>query len=186
MTSDALTPSVRERHPLVFWLGEFPSRALVFLACIFLFVMMAGTFVDVGGRYFLNSPLPASAELTSFIMPAMIFCALPLICFREENVTIDLLDAFVPLRAKRVQGFVVNSISTVAMAFMAWRLYDRYLNHKEFEEVTDELFMSLWPFSLMMTILTMVATIVLLANAIGYLVNAKIHPSLNDHGETDV
>jgi TRAP-type C4-dicarboxylate transport system permease small subunit len=177
MTSEALTPSMRENKSLVYWLGDIPSRALVFLACIFLFVMMTGTFIDVAGRYLFNSPLPASAELTAFIMPAMIFCALPLVCFREENVTIDLLDAFVPSGAKRMQGFIVSLISAATMAFMSWRLYAKFSSHFEYEEVTDELFMSLWPFSLGISILAAIATLALLANAFGYAMNLKTHPS---------
>jgi len=177
MTDDAQPVTARDRNPLVSLLGRWPSRVLAVLSCIFLFAMMAGTFIDVAGRYLFNSPLPASAELISFTMPAMIFCALPLVCFREDNVTIDLLDAFVPKGLRRLQGVFVNLLSGVAMVFMAWRIWMKYLDHVEYEDVTDELFMPLWPFSMGMAILAVVAAVALFANVIAYIVRERSHPT---------
>jgi TRAP-type transport system small permease protein len=141
-----------------------PSRTLALVSCSILFIMMLLTFVDVTGRYIFNSPLPALHEIISFMMPGLIFCILPLVCSKEEHVTIDLLDAFVPKRVKRLQAIFVNLISSGAMFFLAWRLAEKSAAHFEYGEVTDDLYLILWPFSLLIAVLSAIAAIALLSN----------------------
>jgi TRAP-type C4-dicarboxylate transport system permease small subunit len=167
------------QNPVSFWLGKVPSHALGIVSCALLFLMMLVTFIDVGGRYLFSSPLPAAYELISLIMPGIIFCALPFVCHRESHVTIDLLDFLVSASARRWQGFLVSLFSTLAMGFITYRLYVRYFDHRRFGEVTDELFLPLWPFSLTMSILCGIATLALLANAYAYLTNRM--PGSSEH-----
>jgi TRAP-type C4-dicarboxylate transport system permease small subunit len=148
-----------------------PSRALALVSCSILFIMMLLTFVDVTGRYIFNSPLPALHEIISFMMPGLIFCILPLVCSKEEHVTIDLLDTFVPKRVKRVQAIFVNLISSGAMFFLAWRLAEKSAAHFEYGEVTDDLYLILWPFSLLIAVLSAIAAIALLSNTYSYIFN---------------
>jgi hypothetical protein len=75
-----------------------------------------------------------------------------------------------------VQGFVVNLISTGVLGFISYRLFARFQDHKRFGEVTDELFLSLWPFSLTMSILCAIATLALLANTVDYLTGRHVVP----------
>ena len=146
------------------------------VAAVLLFCMMVLTFIDVAGRYVFSSPLPAAYELISLIMPAIIFCALPYVGYRENHVTIDLLDIFLSPTVKRWQGFVVNLVSAVALGFIAYRLFARFQDHKRFGEVTDELFLPLWPFSLIMSILCAIATLALIANTVDYLTGRHLAP----------
>jgi TRAP-type C4-dicarboxylate transport system permease small subunit len=146
-----------------------PSRTLALVSCSILFIMMLLTFVDVTGRYIFNSPLPALHEIISFMMPGLIFCILPLVCSKEEHVTIDLLDAFVPKRVKRLQAIFVNLISSGAMFFLAWRLAEKSATHFEYGEVTDDLYLILWPFSLLIAALSAIAAIALLSNTFNYI-----------------
>jgi TRAP-type C4-dicarboxylate transport system permease small subunit len=148
-----------------------PSRTLALVSCSILFIMMLLTFVDVTGRYIFNSPLPALHEIISFMMPGLIFCILPLVCSKEEHVTIDLLDTFVPKRVKRVQAIFVNLISSGAMFFLAWRLAEKSAAHFEYGEVTDDLYLILWPFSLLIAVLSAIAAIALLSNTFSYIFN---------------
>ncbi len=135
--------------------------------------MMLLTFVDVTGRYVFNSPLPALHEIISFMMPGLIFCILPLVCSKEEHVTIDLLDGFIQKPFKRLQSIAVNLISSGAMFFLAWRLAEKSAAHFEFDEVTDDLYLILWPFSLLIAILSAVAAVALLSNVLGYIAEGK-------------
>ena len=150
-----------------------PSRALAFISCCLLFLMMMLTFIDVTGRYIFNSPLPALHEIISFTMPGLIFCILPLVCVREEHVTIDLLDGFFSKRLKRFQAIFVNLISCAAMFFLAWRLAEKSAAHFEFDEVTDDLYLILWPFSLMIATLSAVAARALLSNVFTYIAEGR-------------
>ena len=146
-----------------------PGRILTLVACSIRFIMRLLTFIDVTGRYVFNSPLPALHEIISFMMPGLIFCILPLVCSNEEHVTIDLLDVFIPTRIKRLQAIFVNLISSSAMFFLAWRLAEKSAAHYEFEEVTDDLYLVLWPFSLLIAVLSAIAAIALLSNTFGYI-----------------
>lgn len=170
------------RNPLAFWLGTMPTRVLALISCIILFLMMVLTFVDVGGRYLFNSPLPALAEIISFMMAGLVFGALPVVCFGEGHVTIDLLDGFVPRKFKRAQGALVNLISSGAMFFIAWRLWEKSMTHLEFGEATDELYMDIWPYSMGMAILSVVAAIAQLAAAGAYVTGVRDDPATSAAG----
>ncbi|TDK47443.1 TRAP transporter small permease [Antarcticimicrobium luteum] len=135
------------------------------IACLLLFAMMMFTFADVVGRYFFSSPLPAAYEVVSLMMPALIFCALPLTVLREGHVTVDLLDAITPAPVARVQAVIVHLVSAAALALISWRLVIRSIDQRTYEEVTDELFLELWPFSAVMAVLCAIAAIAALANA---------------------
>lgn len=161
----AVKKTVPAAPGLHFWLARAPSQILGVLSCVFLFFMMLLTFVDVAGRYLFASPLPAAYEIVAFTMPCMIFCALPSVNLREGHVTIDLLDTFVPARWRHWQRIVVLVLCAAVTAFIAWRLAQRSYDHWRFHGVTDELYLPLWPFSLMMAVLSLVAAIVLLAAA---------------------
>ena len=57
-----------------------------------LFALMVMTCIDVIGRYFFNSPLDGATELTQLMMGLIVFAILPTVCYREEHVSVDLLD----------------------------------------------------------------------------------------------
>jgi TRAP-type C4-dicarboxylate transport system permease small subunit len=143
---------------------DLASVVLAGAACIVLFAMMFFVFADVIGRYFFLSPLPAAYEVVSLMMPVLIFCALPLTVLRQGHVTVDLLDSLIPSAVARVQQVLVNLFSCVALGLMAWRLAIRGWDQRRFDEVTDELFLELWPFSAGMAALATVAALACLVN----------------------
>lgn len=144
------------------------TRVLTWIACIVLFAMMLLTFVDVLGRYVFLSPLPAAYEMISLMMPAIIFCAMPMTVLREGHVTVDLLDSFVPRALVRVQGVLVNLFSAAALGLVTWRLGVKAWEDRDYETVTDELLLLVWPVGAAMFALCAIATLAALANAWGY------------------
>jgi TRAP-type C4-dicarboxylate transport system permease small subunit len=140
-----------------------PAKILSIIACIFLFAMMAVTFIDVVGRYVFSSPLPAAYEIVALIMPAIIFCALPLTVLNNGHVTVDLLDSFVPKWMEKIQQLIVNVFGAAALALLSWRLAVRSQDQNTYEEVTDELVLELWPISAAMSILCAVAALMFVA-----------------------
>jgi TRAP-type C4-dicarboxylate transport system permease small subunit len=130
--------------------------------------MMLLTFVDVMGRYLFLSPLPAAYEMVSLLMPAIIFCALPLTVLKEGHVTVDLLDGFVPGAVARLQGIVVNLVSALALALVAWRLGVKAYEDLYYDTITDELLLPIWPIGVAMTVLCVLAALAALANVAGY------------------
>ncbi|MFK7962404.1 MAG: TRAP transporter small permease [Burkholderiaceae bacterium] len=160
------TPGTHAAMPhagLAYWTGTLPGRLLGVIACTALFAMMMLTFADVIGRYFFASPVPAAYELISLIMPLIIFCALPYVNLTQGHVTIDLLDGFVPGGLLRWQMLLVHLVSTAALGLIAWRLAIASQDHHEFDGVTNELYLPLWPFSAAMSVLCIIGAITMVA-----------------------
>lgn len=145
---------------------SFIARAFSLIACLILFGMMVITFADVIGRYVFARPLPAAYEIISLMMPAVIFCALPLTVLREGHVTIDLLDGVTPRVLVPLRSVVVHLVSAVALGLVAWRLAIRAEDQHTYEDVSDQLWLPLWPFSTAMSILCAIATVCALALAV--------------------
>ncbi len=82
--------------------------------------MAAVTIVDVIGRYFLNRPLQGAFELTEVLMAAVIFAALPSLTLRREHIAIDLLDRYYPARLARLRDRLVEVVSALVVACLAW------------------------------------------------------------------
>jgi TRAP-type C4-dicarboxylate transport system permease small subunit len=114
-------------------------------ACLVLFVMMSVTFVDVLGRYLFNRPLPGAYELIAFMMPLMIFAILPRVCYREDHVTVDLLDGFAPSSWRRWQASAVSLVGAAVIGVLAWRLFVQAVDNGRNDEVSTE---HLWPLSI--------------------------------------
>ncbi|MEM6460300.1 MAG: TRAP transporter small permease [Pseudomonadota bacterium] len=150
------------------------SRVLAGIACVILFVMMTLTFVDVVGRYVFLQPLPAAYEIVSLLMPAIIFCALPLTVLREGHVTVDLLDGFIPRPVARFQAVFVSIVSAVALGLVSWRLAVKAADDRYYETITDELLLEIWPFDAGMAVLCAVAAIAALANAWCYATGRRV------------
>jgi TRAP-type transport system small permease protein len=149
------------------------ARLLTVVSSLLLFAMMGVVFVDVIGRYLFLAPLPAAYELVSLLMPGIIFCALPLTVLREGHVTVDLLDSLVPRAVARIQGVLVNLFSAAALGLVAWRLWVLSGDQAEFDTVTDALFLPLWPFSVGMSALCVLAAVAALVNAWMHLTGRK-------------
>ena len=77
-------------------------------AGLVLFAMMLLTFVDVVGRYMLNSSIPGGFEIQQIMMAMLIFAGLPLVSRRAEHVTVDLIDHALPGRVRRVLRVIVE------------------------------------------------------------------------------
>ncbi len=173
LTPDASAGSVSGpvRHGFAWWVGQLPATVLGVVACLALFAMMLLTFIDVMGRYLFASPLPAAYELISLIMPLIIFCALPHVNLTNSHVTIDLLDSFIPDTIKRVQVTLISLLSAVILGLLAWRLWVLSEDHFEFDGVTDELYLPLWPFSAAMSVLCIVAAMSMFVTAFNHFSN---------------
>jgi TRAP-type C4-dicarboxylate transport system permease small subunit len=82
-------------------LDRWLLRPLAWLGAALVFAMMALTFVDVVGRYFLNAPVSGSAEATELMLAVIVFAGLPLAAAAREHIQIDLLEHVLSDRARR-------------------------------------------------------------------------------------
>lgn len=130
------------------------------LAATALFAIMVLTFVDVGGRKFLDTSLPGALELTEILMVAVIFAGLPLVSLRGEHVTFDSLDPLLPSALRRVQQIVVDLVCAAMLAFVAWLMWTKAGQLAEYGDVTARLKIPLAPFVYAMSVLLAVAAAV--------------------------
>lgn len=125
-----------------------------------LFGMMLLTFVDVVLRYGFNAPLKGSFEITEIMMALLIFAGLPLVSKKEEHVTIDTFDRYLPMavrRALRVLTQIVIAAVLGGMAYLLWRRAERIAG---FGDVSQTLAIPLAPFVYAMAVLTFATAIV--------------------------
>ena len=130
------------------------------LAAVALFAIMVLTFVDVGGRKFLDTSLPGALELTEMRMVVVIFAGLPLVSLRGEHVTFDSLDAFIPRAVRRVQHLVVDLLCAAMLLFIAWLMWTKAGQLAEYGDVSARLKIPLSPFVYAMSVLCTVTAVV--------------------------
>ncbi len=144
----------------------FPGRAglwagwmLAIAAASVLFAMMLVTFIDVAGRKLFVKPLYGGYEITEFLMGMLIFSALPLVTAREGHVTIDVFDRVVPEDWRRWQQVIVTAISTLAFAYIAWRLWSLSVEHVKNREVTMTLHIPHGPFARLFAVMSALSAV---------------------------
>lgn len=108
--------------------GKALEMFLEGLAGVALLLMMVITAVDVIGRYFFGLSLTGSVEMTQIMLATVVFLAFPLVCWREEHVSIDLLDTVFPRRLVWLRQCAINLLCTAALWIMTptlWALAER-------------------------------------------------------------
>jgi TRAP-type C4-dicarboxylate transport system permease small subunit len=140
-------------------------RSLLYTLCgllagVALFAIMMLTFVDVGGRKFLDTSLPGALELTELLMVAVIFAALPLVSLRGEHVTFDSLDIFLPAGFRRAQQALVDLLVAAMLIFLAWLMWDHAGKMAEYGDVTNRLRIPLYPFVYAMSVMCALSALV--------------------------
>jgi len=102
--------------------GRLVADALKLVASVLLFAMMLVTFVDVVGRYLFAHPLPGAFELTQVLLGLIVFAGLPIVTWRSEHVTVDLVTTRLPTLPRRLLARVATLTTALVLAMLAWRL----------------------------------------------------------------
>jgi len=79
--------------------------------------MMALTFADVLFRSVFNTPIEAATELIRIAMAVVVFAALPVISWRNEHISVDLLDRFFNPTLHRIRN---GLIAVICGAILLW------------------------------------------------------------------
>lgn len=146
-------------------LGRFLDVVLGGCAAVILFGLMLITFFDVVGREVFSAPLPGGFEVTELMMGALIFVALPVVSWHEEHVVIDLLDGITPRRLARPRQVVMNTISAVVVAIIAWQTWVLAVSLAAYKEVTEILQLPVAPILYLIATLSGIAALALACNA---------------------
>lgn len=109
------------------------------VAAVTLMALMIVTCVDVFGRYFFNSPLTGSTELTEMSLAILVFAGFPVISWRNDHVVVDILDKFVPLSADFFRTVLINVVCAVALVYIGQNVYKLGLRSLKYGEVSEYL-----------------------------------------------
>ncbi|MGM0701774.1 MAG: TRAP transporter small permease [Pseudomonadota bacterium] len=149
--------------------GRVMQMGLEGVAGATLFAMMLLTTADVAGRFFFNSPILGAVELTQLMLAAVVFLSLPVVCWREEHVSVDLLDALFPARLVWIRQAIVNLIVTVALWVMAGRVWALGERAFQWGDVTEFLRIQTGYLIYLIAVMLAISALLTLLRAAGYL-----------------
>lgn len=91
------------------------------LAAFILVIMMGFTALDVGMRYFLNSPIPGGLEIIEFMMAVMVPFALVMTAYKKAHIEVDLIVEQLPIRAQRYLICITDLVAIGFFFMIAWQ-----------------------------------------------------------------
>jgi len=133
-----------------------------------LFALMVMTCVDVVGRYFLNAPLDGATELTQIMMGLIVFAILPTVCYREEHVSVDLMDLWVPTRWINTRQVILSLLMAVMMSVVAWRVWISADFMADYGDATEFLAIPYAPITYFIAVMSAIAAAAFAVNVIRY------------------
>lgn len=129
---------------------------------VVLFGTMLVTCIDVGGRYFLNAPLPGGFELTEVMMATLIFLGMPLVTANDEHIKVDVLDFLVTPRIHRLLVTFGSLVSGSMSALIAVALWVKAGQIAMYADHTEVLHVPLTPVAYLMFAMMVVVSVVFL------------------------
>ena len=159
--------------------------ALKVVMALFLFAMMAITFVDVLGRYLFSAPVPGGFEIVQYLMALVVFASLPLTTAADSHLSVSLFAGSARGVAAVVLRIFVRLISTIALGMIAWRMAVQALLLGRSQQISGYLQLPLAPIAWAMAALAALAFIVMLVkltSAIGGHDHAPPHADLPVRG----
>ncbi len=131
-------------------------------SALILAAIMLLTCVDVAGRYVFSMPVPGALEVSELLMGALIFTSLPLVTLRQQQVTIDLFEPFIPKFVKPALHVLVQLVGGLCLAVISWRLWIKGGQMMQQGDITAVLQISVWPLVYFMSMLAAITSIILL------------------------
>ena len=99
------------------------NRVLGYVASSFLILLMMITVVDVFMRYFFNSPVTGTTEISQLMMIIIVFPALGWAAIDRAHIRVDLLINQVPKRPKAIVNSITFLIALGIYTIIAWRSF---------------------------------------------------------------
>ncbi len=132
------------------------------IGAVLLFLMMTLTFVDVWGRYIFNSPVPGGFEITELMMAALIFAGLPLVTLHDEQISVDLIDQFMPKSLLRWRDALVGILSSVMVAVLSHRMWIKAQEQVNYGDETAALNIPVAPVTYFMSVATALTCVLMI------------------------
>lgn len=162
--TDPAPDAPRSRLPLILFRAVTEG-----VSALVLFLLMVMTCIDVTGRDLFNSPLNGATELTQLMLGVIVFGVLPVVCYREDHITVDLFDSWFPKRLWHPRQALLNLLMAIMMAFVAWRVWIIGALQLDYGDATEFLRIPLGPISYFIAVMSGIASLGLFAAAIWHL-----------------
>lgn len=99
------------------------NRVLGYVASSFLILLMMITVIDVILRYFFNSPITGTTEISQLMMIIIVFPALGWAAIDRAHIRVDLLIRLFPTRPRAVVNSITLLIALGIYMVIAWRSF---------------------------------------------------------------
>ncbi len=119
------------------WRGT-AAKLCGWVAAGFLAAMMLLTVADVVLRTLLNTPIRGVVELVELALTCTFFLALPASFLRNENLVVDIIDGFAPLRVPLLKR-AAAVLAVVVLAVLGWQSWLVAEDSLAFGDVTSDL-----------------------------------------------
>ena len=153
------------KEPSAAWL----TVPLDLFASFFLTAMVLLTVVDVIGREVFNSPVFAAAEITTLLMPLIVFMVLPYVTYQEEHITVDLIDLIYPKEWINARQIAITVILVPLLVGIAWQMLSLSFEWRDGPDLTEDLQFPKWYIAWFIAALTGISALLLLLNLGRYL-----------------
>ena len=100
---------------------HYLSRMFAYIAMGVLGLMMLLTVVDVFLRYFFNSPITGTTEVTEFMMVIVVFPALAWCAVKRRHVQVDLLVSHLPLAVQKIIDTFTLLLTLGIFVIITWQ-----------------------------------------------------------------
>jgi len=104
-----------------------------------LFLLMSMTFLDVILRSLFNDPIESATELTRLFMAIIVFASLPMVSWKGENISVDLLDTFLSKRLAYWRDVAFDLFSGIVLIWPAIRVWELAERSRKYGDVTEYL-----------------------------------------------
>ena len=130
----------------VFWLLDSKvSWILLFTSGLCCAVSMFLITADVVGRYFFNSPIPGTLEVTEFMLCMIVFGGLTYLEIRGEHVRILLIYSRLSAKAQFALSIFAKGLGFLFFGLMTWQTFRSALHSFIIQEATwGEVSVPLW------------------------------------------
>ena len=148
------------------------ARICGILGAISLILLSLLTVADVLLRFFFNSPIVGSYELTEYLLIPIVFFAIPWATKEKSNVRVDLIVGRIRNRRRAVIYAISCALSIIVTSVFAWFTIPQTLYIFEVHIDSEMLNIPAWPFYLLTALSFFILFFILIDNLIDFIKEA--------------
>lgn len=138
------------------------NRFIYTIGSIFILVLASITLIDVGGRFFFNSSLQGSLELSELTMAVIIFLCWGYAFSMDAHIKVDILTLRFHPRMKALCEVATSVLTIIFLTLLVWR--GTWMAIQQRINTTDILQIPVFPFAMLIPIGSALAVISLIGH----------------------